>query len=294
MKRLLLLLLAACLAVSLAACTSGESDQLRTGRKLMNEYLSARGGGAVLTDSHVDVLRPDAGKLVASDFVKGSFRADGETYEITANTVTGEVYTSERVAEFEESCIRAIEAQLGLSSEDCAGNCSVMELYAPAWQEENPEWPWAEAYLGHVLPVETRDLDAYAARAISDENVRLIVYIVCRNTELLPERWSASAAADWIGKEITLLALPDPDAALPEPETVTVDYRNDFAGDRLVISDGEIDLRPGTERGEPTDTPDTPETPGTQPETRHKSPAEQIEIFLAQRDVWYQGGSPAY
>lgn len=291
MKRLLYLLLAACLAVSLAACTGGGSEQLRTGRRLMNEYLSARGGGAVLTDSHTDVLRPDASHLVASDFVKGSFRAGGETYEIAANVVTGEIYTSERLAEFGVSCVRAIEERLGLDGGDCAGNCSVMELYAPAWREEKPEWPEQEAYLGHVLPVETRDIDAYAARALTDGNIRLIVYIACRNTELWPERWSESAVADWDGAEITLLALPEPDAALPRPEELTVGYRNDFAGDRLIISDGKIDFRPGAGREAPTD---TPETPGMQPETRHKSPAEQIDVFLAQRDVWYQGGSPVY
>ena len=244
MKKLVCLLLAICLTIPLAACAEGESAQVRAGRKLLNDYLSARGGGAALTELHADVQRPDMSHLVVSDFVKGSFRDGGETYEITANVVTGEIYTSERLPEFAESCIRKLEELLGLNPDDCVGNCCVVDLYAPAWQEEKPEWPQERAYLGQVLPAELKDMDAYAAKAFSDGDIRLIVYLACRDADLGPERWTEAAVADWNGTDVTVMAL-EPGAPLPSPEELTVSYRNSFSGDRMILCDGKIKFTPG-------------------------------------------------
>ena len=127
MKKLICIFLAICLPISLVSCAEGESAQLRTGQRLMKGYLSDRDENAVLTESHADVLRPAADQLVLSDYVKGTFRDGGASYEITVNVVTGEIYTSERLPEFAESCIRLIEERLGLNPGDCVGNCSVME-----------------------------------------------------------------------------------------------------------------------------------------------------------------------
>ena len=246
MKKLICIFLAICLPISLVSCAEGESAQLRTGQRLMKGYLSDRDENAVLTESHADVLRPAADQLVLSDYVKGTFRDGGASYEITVNVVTGEIYTSERLPEFAESCIRLIEERLGLNPGDCVGNCSVMELYAPAWQKENPEWPWERAYLGRVLPVGLRDMDAYAAQALSNGDVRLVMYLACRDTDIGPERWTEADIADWDNTEVTLLALTGPGAALPSSEELTVDYRNSFAGDRLQLSDRGIAFQPGT------------------------------------------------
>ena len=178
MKKLLFILLALCLAGACAACTEGESAQLRTGRKLMKEYLAERGGRASLTESHADVLRPDADRLVLSDFVKGTFRDGSGEYEFAVNVVTGEIYTSESLPLFQEACVRLIEARLGLEPSNCVGTCTVWTC-APAWETPRSEWPDETAYLGHVLPVGVTDLETAAARAIGDGLIRLSVDIAC-------------------------------------------------------------------------------------------------------------------
>ncbi len=287
MRKLICLLLAFCLLIPLTACAEGESAQVREGRKLLKEYLSKRGGDAALTEIHADVQRPDASHLAVSDFVKGTFRAGGETYEITGNVVTGEIYTSERVPEFADSIIRKLEELLGLDPDDCVGNCAVVDLYAPAWQEEKPEWPGESAYLGQVIPADLKDMDAYAAQAFSNGDIRLIIYLACRDTDIGPERWTEADIADWDGTDVTIMEL-EPGASLPAPEELTVSYRNGFIGDRLTLCDGRIEFRQGKTSGKPqTPAPDvTTET--------HKTPEEQIELLLEQTDVWYRGGSPAY
>ena len=275
MRKMVCALLALCLIASLSACSQGESAQLRAGQKLMEDYFSGKERGAVITESHAQVLRPDADKLALSDFVLGTFKDGGEEYEFAVNVVTGGIYTSERLQEFEESCIRFLEGQLGLNPSDCVGLCSVMELYAQPWQETNPDWPWEKAYLGHVIPAAVQDMDAYATQALSNEDVRLIVYLACRNTVLSSGRWTEADISDWHNTEVTLMALSGKDAALPEADELTVDYRNNFQGDRLVFSDKGITFTPGAEAS-------------------HKTPEQQIDVLLEHMDVWYQGGSPDY
>ncbi len=246
MRKIICALLALCFAVSLSACSQGESAQLRAGRKLMKDYLSGK-GGAVITESHAQVLRPDADKLALSDFVLGAFKYREEDHEFAVNVVTGEIYTSERLPEFETCCIQALEDQLGFTPADCVGTCSVMELYAPPWQETNPEWPWEKAYLGHVIPANVQDMDTYATQALSNEDVRLIVYMVCRNTTLGSGRWTEGDISDWHNTEVTLMALNGRDAALPAAEALTADYRNGFQGGSLILSDKGITFTPGAE-----------------------------------------------
>ena len=241
MKRLITFLLLLCFTASLTGCVGGESARLKEGRKLIKEYLAARGGSAVLTESYAEVLRPDAGKLVLSDYVKGSFREGDESYHIAVNVVTGKIYSSERLPEFREYCIRALEKRLGLERADCVGNCSVVELYAAPWQEESEEWPWERSYLGPVLPVDVQDLADYADRAISDEDIRLVVDFVCRNTEPDPARWMETGLSDWQSTVVTLMVLPEHDAALPLPEELTVEYRNGFPGVKLTLSERGIE-----------------------------------------------------
>ena len=229
----------------LSGCGGADDAQRAAGRSRMKEYLAAHGGGEI-TDCRVDTLRPDASTLMPSDYVEGTFRAGGETYAFAVNTVTGAVFTSERAEEFRRRCVGAAETALGLPPGSCVGCCAVAERYAPAWQEEKPEWPWATAFLGDVLPVDAQDLDALAAAALTDGSERVIIYIVCRGVPLAPDRWSEADVADWDGAEVSVMALPAPDAPLPAPEELTVDYRNDFPGDLVILSDGGIRFRPGT------------------------------------------------
>lgn len=262
----------------LSACVDGESAQLQIGRRMMREYLSGRGMRTYLTESHADVLRPDADKLILSDFVKGRFSDCGEDYEFAVNVVTGEIYTSEQIPAFSDSCIRMIEEQLGLDSVDCMGKCAVW-TDAPAWVNGNSEWPYKTTYLGKVVPVSITDMDAYAVQSIKDGNIRLDIDLVCRGAPLSTERWSLSDTEDWNNTTVTLYGIS---GELPTKESFTEDYLEDFSGDVLKLSREKILFQPETA------TADTL----AQPAESHKTPKEQVEVFLEEKDVWYQGGSP--
>ena len=215
---------ALCLLLLFAGCGSGA--QTRAGRRLIREYLAGR--GAEITECYTELLRPDGTKPISSDFVKGSFRMDGADYELAVNTVTGEVYTSERLDELEERLVALISARLGLEPAARVASCLV-ELWRPSWQAGHSEWPEHRSYLGHVLPVTVSDMDAYAAQALEDENVRVLLYLTCRSDELREGRWSGDALAGWRDVEIELFGFAA-DESLPSPETFPHDYH--YAADR--------------------------------------------------------------
>ncbi len=246
--RLVSVWLCAALALSaLAGCGAASRAQLTEGQKLMKDYLSGLGRGAALADSHVDVLRPAADKLVASDYVKGSFRAGGETYEFAVNTVTGAVYTSERLAELKERIVAHITARLGLDPGVCVADC-LMELWRPAWQEENAEWPWERAYLGEVIPVDVTDMDAYVDEALADQDVRILLYLACRSGELWEGRWSDDELADWDAVEVELFGFAD-DEPLPSLEIFPSDYHYETDRPRMTLTPTEVRYTPGIKEG---------------------------------------------
>lgn len=236
--------LAAALALllTLTGCGAASSAQLKAGQKLIKAYLSDLGSGAVLQDSHVDVLRPEADKLVASDFVEGTFRAGGETYEFAVNTVTGEIYTSERLPELTEKLTARLTARLGLPSDACTADC-LMELSRPAWQEESAEWPWLRAFLGHVVPVSAVDLDDYAAQTLADEDVRILLYLACPADELWDGRWSSDDLAGWENVEIQLFGFAA-DEPLPTRETFPSSYLYGSDRPRMTLTPEAVLYRP--------------------------------------------------
>ena len=236
-------LAALALLLTLTGCGAANGAQLKAGQKLMKAYLSDRGSGAALQNCHVDVLRPEADKLVASDFVEGTFRAGGETFEFAVNTVTGEIYTSERLPELTEKLTARLTARLGLPSDACVADC-LMELSRPAWQEESTEWPWLRAHLGHVLPVRAGDLDAYAAQILADEDVRILLYLACPADELRDGRWSTGDLAGWENVEIQLFGFAA-DEALPTLETFPVDYLYCSDHPRVTLTPETVQFRSG-------------------------------------------------
>ncbi len=246
-KRAFALMLALALLLLLALSGCGHSAQLKEGQKLMKQYLSGLGRGAALLDSHVDVLRPAADTLVASDYVKGSFRANGQTWDFAVDTATGEIYTSERLSEFSDCCVRQITARLGLDRSEYVADC-LTELWRPAWQEENIEWPWEEAYLGEVVPVGVTDMEAYAARALEDEDVRILLFLACRDGELREERWSGETLSDWDAVEVQLFGFSDAEP-LPTLETFPRDYHYVNDRVRVTVMPGEVRYRPAESEG---------------------------------------------
>lgn len=246
-KRAFSFCLALALILLLALSGCGHHAQLKEGQKLMKQYLSGLGRGAALLDSHVDVLRPAADTLVASDFVKGSFRANGQTWDFAVDTATGEIYTSERLSEFSDCCVRQITARLGLDRSEYVASC-LTELWRPAWQEENIEWPWEEAYLGEVLPVGVTDMDAYAAQALEDEDVRILLFLACRDGELREGRWSGDTLSDWDAVEVELFGF-SADEPLPTLETFPRDYHYVNDRVRVTVMPGEVRYRPAQSEG---------------------------------------------
>ncbi len=229
------------LLAALTGCGGEKAAQLKTGKKLMKDYLSGLGRGAALLDSHVDVLRPDADKLVPSDYVKGTFRAGGAEYEFTVDTVTGEIYTSERLAELTERLTARIASRLGLRPEACVADC-LMELWKPAWHEVRSEWPWERAYLGEVLPVSVTDMDAYAAQVLADADTRVLLFLACRDDELYDGRWTAGDLADWDAVEVQLFGFAS-DEPLPDPETFPTDYIYASDRTRVTLTPEQVDFR---------------------------------------------------
>ena len=214
----------------LGGCAEGEGEVQKVGKKLIKEYLAGRGE---IEECYADVQRPDADKLIVSDYAKGTFRMGGESYEFAVNVVTGEIWTSERTAECTDCCLRLLEARLGLEPAACKARCA-MWTHAPAWQTPNEDYPDETAYLGQVVPVGIEDMDAYAAQAIADGNIRVDAHIFC--TELLSEdRWTLDDTADWDYVTVCLYAVDE----LPQEE-ITYDLASGFKGTWMQLTSEEI------------------------------------------------------
>ncbi len=231
--------LCAALLLMLSGCGSA---QLKAGQKIIKDYLSGRGGR--LTESYVELLRPDGTKDVASDFVKGTFRAGGADYEFAVNTLTGAVYTSEKLPELQSRCAAKMLAQLGLDADEAAAACR-MELYTRPWQTPQPEWPWARSYLGHVLPTDVTDLDAYASACLADENVRIQLFVACRADALSAGRWTPADMTGWKYFEVRLFGFAA-DEPLPTPEELPGDLSSSFTGRRMTLQSDVITYHDGT------------------------------------------------
>lgn len=233
-----LLLVCAALAALLYGCVEGESEQLAEGKRLMQEYLSGR--KARLEECHANVLRPDADKLVLSDYVSGTFREGDESCEFAVNVKTGKIYTSEQLPAFTRSCLRLIEARLELPPAACVGGCTLW-MDVPAWQEPREEWPDQTTYLGHVLPVGIEDIDACAAQLLTEDSVCLLVELACPREEIKEGRWTLE---DLRGLQNTEIILYGIDGDLPTQEDLK-DYYSSFSGVRLRLRPENITFSPG-------------------------------------------------
>ena len=244
MKRLLCLLLTLSMLLALSGCSISEQRrQLRKGRRMLKQYVALLGRSAELLECHVDLLRPDASVIVMSDYVKGTFKKnDEEQYDIAVNVTTGQIWTSERQKEMEETCIRQVETRLGLDTTQCAAVCSVAMSVIP-WDEPSEEWPWETTYLGSLVPVGLEDMEIYAAQRLADENTRAVFYIACHGETLSYERWSTELMEIWPSTEITVYAFDD-DTPLPSEYALSRAYVGNFPGDRIKLTSDTIIYRP--------------------------------------------------
>ncbi len=236
-------LLALALLFALGGC-GGNDAELRTGKKLIRNYLSGR--GASVTECYVELLRPDGTRARAADYVKGRFRADGEEYQFAVNTVTGGIWTSERLPQFCGYCTESIFSRLGLRGDpsryvtDCVADC-----YAPPGKAVSGEFPWARSYLGSVIPVDVADLRACAEEALADEDVRILLFVACHSDELWEDRWSTDDLAGWENVEIQLFGFPAGEP-LPSQKDFPTEYIYNFAGPRVTLLPDRVEWDPGT------------------------------------------------
>ncbi len=239
-KKTSLLLLCALLLTLLSGCLSGEGALLKKGKQMINEYLSDR-KGARLEECWADVRRTDIDKRELTDYVKGTFRVGEESYEFAVNVVTGEIYTSEQIPAFRESCVRRIEERLGLAPADCAGVCTLW-MNAPAWQEEHPDRPGKMTHLGQVLPVGIEDMDAYADRVITNNDIRLLVKLAYPLSLLSADRWSLENTRDWKNTEVDIYGIEG--SVLPTQEELD-GFHVDSPVAYLSLTEEAITFHPG-------------------------------------------------
>lgn len=235
-----LLLLCALLLTLLTGCLSGEGALLNKGKKIITDYLSDR-EGARLEECWADVRRTDVDKRELTDYVKGTFRVGEESYEFAVNAVTGEIYTEEQLPAFRESCVRRIEERLGLAPADCVGVCTLW-MNAPAWQEERPDRPGKMTHLGQVLPVGIEDMDAYADRAITNNDIRLLVKLAYPLSLLSADRWSLESTRDWKNTEVDIYGFEG--NALPTQEELDA-YAADSPIAYVSLTEEKIAFHPG-------------------------------------------------
>ena len=160
-------------------------------------------------------------------------------------TVTGAVYTSERMSELQSCCTAQILSRLGLDADGTVTDCLV-ELYSQPWQTPNDDWPWERSYLGSVLPVDAdTDMDGFAAQYLADPDARVLLFVACRAGELSAGRWTPAVLAGWNKVEIQLFGIPA-DEPLPSPEGFPGDQLSSFTGRYMTLHDDVITYHDGT------------------------------------------------
>ena len=230
-----ILILLSLICVCFSACVNGERDEVRAGRSIMEEYLSVSHKGARVTEINAHVLRPAADTLALSGFVKGKFESGGEKYDFAVNTVTGDVYTSERLPEFEERVYLLICERLGIDPDECVYS-SLCSLHADSYYVDPETGDTHQAYLGEVIPV-TADVDELARGALSDPLHSVIIRIACPQKYLTAEAISSYSAEGWEGTSVRLFGY---EGAIPDKETFEMTTLSDFDGDTVRIEPGSV------------------------------------------------------
>ncbi len=201
-------------ALLLTGCVSGEGEQKKAGRNLMNEYFQNAGKKASVESIYADVTRPAADRLEMSDYVKGNYRLGKDSYEFWANVETGSIYTSERLMEFGESVLKLQADRLGLDADCCT--CYAAVTIEPEFTGEmgNSRGQTDTVTLNDMLPVSITDMDAFAKEALESEYVSVRSFIVCRSNPLSSDAKELSFP-EWKNGQITVCEMPDQSADLP-------------------------------------------------------------------------------
>ncbi len=233
-RTIALLLSCACLLLCCAGCFSTpESRQAKQGKELMEAYLKTRDAKKVSVDSAVtDRERPAADRIEMTEYVMGKYRIDGQEYEYWVNVKTGEIFTSERLKEFEAVCYSLMLSELGVDPARCVGLCNVVFFCAPR---------------DRVMPVEIGDPASYARSRLHSDEFGAYLWLVCSASEAPPNRWTAENAADWNQDEARICVMPLGEA-LPEfgnGVNLGYSYFRDFTGDKYHISAQAVEYTPG-------------------------------------------------
>ncbi|MDE7223753.1 MAG: hypothetical protein K2O34_08255 [Acetatifactor sp.] len=130
---------------------------LQEAREVASDYLSDRYGRAKIRELEPQTILGDDGYEL-TEFAKGQFVWQKQTYDFVVNTETGEVYTSVFLQELEEQLEEKILQELGIISEEMAVEYCVISYLKDAEKLDGysfknvfPEEESAEKLLEKVL-----------------------------------------------------------------------------------------------------------------------------------------------
>ena len=235
MRKWIALALAAVLALCCAGCFSTpESRQAKEGKALMEAYLKTRDAKKVSVDSaKTERDRPAPDRIEMTEFVYGKYRIDGQEYEYMVNVKTGEIFTTERMADLEAACYDRMCAELGVDPAKCVGLCNVDFIEAPR---------------DTLLPAEIEDAASYARTQLHSDAFVACLWLVCPASEVPPGGWTAEDTAGWHDDVARICVMPA-GQALPELGNgvyLGFTYFQNFTGDKYVLSAGGVEYTPGS------------------------------------------------
>lgn len=212
--------------------STAESEQAQRGKELMESYLKTRGAKKASVDTaKTDRERSAPDRIEMTEFVLGKYRIDGQEYEYWVNVETGEIFTSERCAQFEEICYTLMREELGVGGAHCVGLCNAYFIHAPH---------------DGVMPAEIEDPASYARSHLHADEFGLVLWLVCDASEVPPGGWTAADTADWNQDEARVCVLPAGEA-LPEfgnGVNLGYSYFRDFEGDKYEMSSASVEYTP--------------------------------------------------
>ena len=212
--------------------SSAESRQAKQGKDMMETYLKTRGAKKVSVDTaRTSRERTAPDRIEMTDFVFGTYRIDGQEYEYWVDVGTGEIFTSERLAEFEAVCYDLMLSELGVDPAHSVGLCNAYFLRAPR---------------DSVMPVEIEDPEAYARSFLHGDEFSVVLWAVCGASEAPPNRWTEEDTADWNRDEARVCVTPAGEAlpAFGNGVNLGYSYFRDFTGDKYELSSEAVRYTP--------------------------------------------------
>ena len=233
-RRIAVILAIALLALGCAGCVeTAESRQAKQGKEQMEAWLKTRGAkNASVDTAYTEREKPAPDRVEMTQFVHGDYRIDGQKYEYWVNVETGEIFTSERIAQFKAACYDLMLEALGVDGAHCVGLCNV---------------DFARAPRDTVIPAEIDDPEGYARAHLHTDAFSAFLWLVCSASEAPSGRWTAEDTADW-NQDVARVCVVPAGEALPEfgnGVNLGYYYFRDFEGDKYIMTSQAVEYTPG-------------------------------------------------